>query len=368
MKILNLEIFKFRNYEYLNFKPDINLNLILGENAMGKTNFLEAIYMLTFGKSFRTSRDKDLIKIGSNNTILKSKVLNFEYEDELEVEIELQGSNKFKINEKQESIKKYKKNFSSVIFSPADLNMIKQSPNERRKYLDDLISIISPVYEHNLSCYKKIVFQRNRLLKNNLKENNSKNLLEVYNFQLANYGIKLLKERLKIIRIFEKFCKHHFKVLSGGDDFKITYLSTIAFNLEEDIGKTFKESLNKALTSDLEKRITTIGPHRDDLDFKINGLSAKNYASQGEIRTAVLSLKLSEIDLIKEYKKNNPILLLDDVFSELDKNRISYLINNISNTQTFITSTSYDFKISDLKGSIYEVKEGKIFNIDRRMK
>ncbi len=367
MKILNLEIFKFRNYEYLNFQPNANLNLLLGENAMGKTNFLEGIYMLTCGKSFRSSRDRDFVKLDSNKAVLKSRILNFEYEDELEVEIDLQGANKFKINENQESIKEYRKNLGSVIFSPSDINMIKQSPNERRRYLDDLISMISPGYEYNLSAYKKIVFQRNKFLKSNLKGEHCKNLLEVYNFQLANYGMKILKERLKILRIFEKFCKHHFKILSGGDDFKITYLSTIAFNIEEDIEKTFKESLSKAIVVDLEKRITTIGPHRDDLDFKINGFSAKNYASQGEIRTVVLSLKLSEIDLIIEYKKNNPILLLDDVFSELDRNRIRYLINNISDTQTFITSTSYDLAIEDLKGSIYKVEKGKIFNIDRRM-
>ena len=360
MKILNLEIFKFRNYQYLKFKADRNLNLIYGKNAMGKSNFLEAIYTITVGKPFRSARSSNLINLESSKALLKAEIESFGYIDKVEIEINKDGKNTYKINNEDRILKDYKKDFSSVIFSPADLNMVKQSPIERRNYIDNLICLINPVYEHNLSAYKKIIFQRNKLLKNNLHYD----LLNVYNFQLANYGVKILKDRLRTIKKFEKFAKVHFERLSGGDHFKITYLSTIPLsNSEEEIEATFKDSLKVNFKRDIERRYTSIGPHRDDIDFKINNMSAKNFASQGEIRTIILALKLSEIDLIREYKKSDPILLLDDVFSELDKNRSSYLLDSIGPIQTFITSTDYDFEnFKIFKGNFYEVINGKLKN------
>lgn len=362
MKILNLELINFRNYEYLQFEAKSNLNLFFGKNASGKTNFLDSIYTLLNGKSFRNSKDSDNIKISEDRAKIKASIENFSYTDELEIEINRFDKNVYKINSEEKSLRNYKKDLSCVVFSPSDINLVKQYPNHRRKYIDDLISMIDPVYEYNLSVYKKVIFQRNRLLKQNI----SKELLEVYNFQLAEYGSKILKKRINILRKFEKYCMEHFYRLSGGDKFKITYLSTIPISkLDLDLSKVFLKKLSDVYEDDISKKYTTIGIHRDDIDFKINNLSSKLYGSQGEIRTIILSLKLAEIDLIKEYKKSEPVLLLDDVFSELDKNRSSYLIKSIGNIQTFISSTDYDlenFKLLD--GDFYEVRENKIVSID----
>ncbi|WP_036730440.1 DNA replication/repair protein RecF [Peptoniphilus mikwangii] len=360
MKILNLELSNFRNYKYLYYNPKGQINVITGENAMGKTNLLEAIYVLTVGKSFRTVKDSELIQIGGEQTNLKALSINFEYEDYLDVNIYKDKKNKYSINSDDMNLSKYRRDFSSVIFSPSDLNMVKFSPSERRKYLDSLILKLSSVYEHNLYRYRKIIFERNKLLKKNINYD----LLEVYDFQLAKYGVKILRERLKILKEFENYVKYHFSNLSGGENLKITYLSTIPLmSDEEEMEKIFLDSLKNCRKRDLEIKFTTIGPHRDDIDFKIENLSAKTYGSQGEIRTVVLSLKLSEVDIIKNYQKNSPLLLLDDVFSELDKNRASYLINSLKNMQTFITSTNLNEEnFRSLNADFYEIKNGQIIN------
>lgn len=362
MKILDLKLINFRNYENLNFEVKSNLNLFFGKNAAGKTNFLDSIYTLLNGKSFRNTKDTDNIMIDKDRSELFAKIENFSYEDNLEIQINRFDKNIYKINSEEKTLRNYKKDLSCVIFSPADINLVKQYPNYRRRYIDDLISIIDPVYEYNLSVYKKIIFQRNKLLKQNL----SKDLLEVYNYQLAEYGSKILKKRINTLRKLEKYCINHFYRISGGDKFKITYLSTIPISkLDLDLSRLFLKKLDDAYEDDIAKKYTTIGIHRDDIDFKINNISSKLYASQGEIRTIILSLKLAEIDLIKENKKSEPILLLDDVFSELDKNRSSYLIKSIGDIQTFISSTDYDLESSNLlDGDFYEVKENRIISID----
>lgn len=358
MIIKNLILENFRNYEFLNFNPSDKFNVFLGKNAMGKTNLLESIYMITFGKSFRTNLDRDLIKLGKLNSTLSAKIDLFGYEDEARLNLNLFEKNKFEINEEEFSLKNYRKDFSSVLFYPDDLNLIKNSPSDRRKYFDILNTKISTDYEYNFLKYRKILLDRNKLLKYKL----DKKLLEVYNNELAIYGIKLLRDRLKLLREFETLLKPHFNKLSAGSNISITYLSTIDFKdglLEE----KFLNELNNILYKDLEYKYTTIGPHRDDIEFKIDSLNAKNFASQGEIRTLVLSLKLAEIDLIKKYKKNPPILLLDDVFSEIDKRRSYYLVDSIKNIQCFITSTDLSMEIfKTIDGNFYQIDKGSIKN------
>lgn len=359
MKILQLNLSNFRNYKNIQLNPN-NINIIIGKNASGKTNILESIHFLTEGKSFRTNSDEELIKFNENQSIISSKIENFSYEDELKVIINKNGKNNFFINSEEFQLKNYRRDFSSVIFSPSDLNMIKFGPSDRRKYLDILISKVDPMYLYNLNRYKKILNDRNKLLKKNVIYE----LLEVYNFQLANYGVKILRMRLNILRKFEKYVQNHYKNLSGGDDLKITYLSTVPLDKEElEMESSFEKHLKKFNERDLEVRFTTVGPHRDDLDFKINGNSAKSFGSQGEIRTVVLALKLSEIDILNEIKKTTPILLLDDVFSELDENRISYLMNSINGAQTFITSTNInENKFKYLNANFYEINNGEFIS------
>ncbi|MBP2025555.1 DNA replication/repair protein RecF [Peptoniphilus stercorisuis] len=358
MKLLNLKLFNYRNYSYLEFFPCDKINVIVGKNAIGKTNLLEAVYILTVGKSFRTSRDQEIINLNKNSSELLGSINNFGYEDDLKVVLNRDEKNRYFLNSEELNLKNYKRDMASVIFSPSDLNMIKFSPQERRKYLDNLISKIDPIYEHNLSKYRKIVYERNKLL----KKSRDRSLIDIYNFQLADTGVKILRTRLNIIKILEKYSKMHFKNLSGGENLKITYLSTIPLSSDEsEMQKIFLKHLDNAVERDLELKYTTIGPHRDDLDFKIEDLSVKSYGSQGEIRSVVLSLKLAEVNLIRGILKSDPILLLDDVFSELDKNRAKYLINSLNNVQTFITSTDLNEEnFKDLEGSFFEIENSKI--------
>ncbi|SUB75573.1 DNA replication/repair protein RecF [Peptoniphilus indolicus] len=334
MRIDRLELTNFRNYQSFEIEPSDGINLILGRNAIGKTNLLEAIYLITVGKSFRTLKASEMIRLGESSANIRATVESGGYSDELKIILNLNQKNEYIMNSDSINIKNYAGDFSCVIFSPNDLNMIKLSPGERRKYIDSLIEKVSPVYKYNLAKYRKILFERNKLLKRPNEE-----LLKVYDFQLASYGVKILFERLKYIKEIEEFAKKHYSRLSQGSKLKITYLSTVKF-LKDKMEQTFMEILLEQREKDFESRFTTVGPHRDDLDFKINEMSAKSFASQGETRSIVLALKLAEMDFLEKFNKRRPILLLDDVFSELDKTRAMYLSQSLDNMQTFITSTN----------------------------
>lgn len=335
MKLNELKLVNFRNYGYFEIESKDGINLIIGRNAIGKTNLLEAIYLITVGKSFRTLKSNEMIKLGSDSSYIKARIENEGYYDDLEIKLSNQ-KNEYTLNSEVVSVKNFAGDFSSVIFSPSDLNMIKLSPNERRKYLDNLIEKLSPVYKYNLSKYRKIILERNKLLKRP-----NEDLLKVYDFQLANYGVKILFERLKFLREIEEFAKKHYKRLSDGSELNITYLSTVKFE-KENMESIFRDLLLEQREKDIESKFTTVGPHRDDLDFKINSMSAKSFASQGETRSIVLALKLAEMDVLEKFNKKKPILLLDDVFSELDRVRAKYLSNSLEGMQTFITSTNFN--------------------------
>ena len=360
MKLLNLELSNFRNYSHIKFIPEKNINVIIGKNAIGKTNLIESIYVLTCGKSFRTSRESELINLNSDRSIITGEIESFGYEDSLKIELNTQGKSRYFINDEEMNLRNYKRDMASVIFSPADLNMVKLSPQERRKYIDNLISKIDPIYEHNLNKYRKILNERNKLLKN-IKD---KSLIEIYDFQLSDYGVKILRTRLNIIKSLEEYAKEHFSRLTSGQNFKITYLSTVQLSKDEDeMKKMFLSQLQCRISRDMELKYTTTGPHRDDLDFKIDGLSVKSFGSQGEVRSTVLSLTLAEVDLIRKVLKSQPVLILDDVFSELDKSRAEYFIESIKDVQTFITSTDLNEEnFKNLNCSIFEIREGKLIN------
>lgn len=358
MKLLNLKLYDFRNYSKIELKPSKNINVLIGKNAMGKTNILEAIYILTVGKSFRTNKENEIVKLNSEKSLLQGKINSFGYEDDFKIVLNSVDKNRYYINAEEFNLKNYKRDMASVVFSPVSLNMIKLSPQERRKYINNLISKIDPIYEHNLAKYRKILYERNKLL----KISKDIALVEIYNFQLAEYGVKILRQRLNILKKLEKFAKVHFANISGGQELKITYLSTVPLSKDEnEMNKIFHRHLKNNTQKDIEVRYTTTGPHRDDLDFKIDGLSVKSFGSQGEIRSVVLSLKLAEVDLVKEYIKSEPLLLLDDVFSELDKTRAEYLIKSIKDIQTFITSTDLNEEnFKNLKAEFFEIMDGKI--------
>ncbi len=344
MYISSLFLENYRNYELLEIDFSKELNIIIGNNAEGKTNLVESIYLMGFGKSFRTSNDKDLIKLSKSFFHISGKIIK----DQNESEIDIKFNNKKKIIQINEvpliKLSELIGFFNVVVFSPEDLYLIKGSPSHRRKYLDKSISQIYPNYYKLLIEYNKILKQRNILLKQKNRE-----LLFIFNQQLADVGTKIIKYRTEYIKELKEVSKKiHFN-LSEGENLKIEYLSN---NLNKDFkDDEFYDKIYNGIIKDLEKKIeldmkrgtTSVGPHRDDISIKINEKEAKIFGSQGQIRTISLTLKLSEIEMIKKLTKEQPILILDDVMSELDHKRQNKLIDSIKGIQTFITTTSDDF-------------------------
>lgn len=356
MKLNHLRLFNFRNYKGLDFVPGENINVLYGLNASGKTNLLESIYMSIRATSFRSLKDFDLINIDENSSSIITRYMTEDYKDDYRIEISKFENKKLFINDDKVNTKGYRKSRFVVLFNPEDLNIIKYSPKERRKFLDDLLSNIDLNYDFYMYKYRRLLFERNKLLKINM----DRNLLDVYDREIVRNGTKIIIMRLKTIKKLNEIAKKHYKNLSG-DDLNITYLSTVpVFVDEEELMENYLRILKESLPKDLEKRYTTIGPHRDDLDFKINKFSSKSYGSQGEQRSIVLSLKLAEADLIRDLYKTKPLLLLDDVFSEIDSKRSRYLLHSLKDLQTFITTTEADEFLKSVDANFYRVSQGRI--------
>lgn len=356
MKLKYLRLFNFRNYKSLDFIPGENINVLYGLNASGKTNLLESIYMSIRANSFRSSKDLNLINIDENSSSIISRYMTDNYKDDYRIEISKFENKKVFINDEKVNTKDYRKSRFVVLFNPEDLNIIKYSPKERRKFLDDLLSNIDLNYDFYMYKYRRLLFERNKLLKMNI----DKNLLDVYDREIVKNGTKIIIMRLRVIKKLNEIAKKHYKRLSG-DDLNITYLSTVPIFVDEkELMENYLKILKESISKDLEKRYTSVGPHRDDLDFKINTFSSKSYASQGEQRSVVLSLKLAEADLIKDLYKTKPLLLLDDVFSEIDSNRSRYLLHSLKDLQTFITTTEADEFLKSVDANFYRISEGKI--------
>lgn len=356
MKLKYLRLFNFRNYKSLDFIPGENINVLYGLNASGKTNLLESIYMSIRANSFRSSKDLNLINIDENSSSIISRYMTDNYKDDYRIEISKFENKKVFINDEKVNTKDYRKSRFVVLFNPEDLNIIKYSPKERRKFLDDLLSNIDLNYDFYMYKYRRLLFERNKLLKMNM----DKNLLDVYDREIVKNGTKIIIMRLRVIKKLNEIAKKHYKRLSG-DDLNITYLSTVPIFVDEkELMDNYLKILKESISKDLEKRYTSVGPHRDDLDFKINTFSSKSYASQGEQRSVVLSLKLAEADLIKDLYKTKPLLLLDDVFSEIDSNRSRYLLHSLKDLQTFITTTEADEFLKSVDANFYRISEGKI--------
>lgn len=352
MLVKSIRLKNFRNYKEALFKDFEKINVFIGKNAQGKTNFIEALFFLIRAKSFKNAKDTELISFNEDFCEVEGIISLKNVENSFKIQISRYDGKKYFLNDKEVILKNYKKAISPVVFKPDDLYIVKNSPQDRRKYIDDILISIDSIYAYNLSSYKKILFERNKILKD---YNKNLKLLDIYDIQLAKYGSKILIDRLKFLKNLEEFSKKYYKDLSK-DDFKILYLSTIPPKKSlEDTVDMYIKILKTVRNRDLDLKITTIGPHRDDIDFKINDRSVKTYGSQGEIRSVVLSLKLGELKLLTLKNNINPILLLDDVFSELDSERRNYLFNSIKDIQTFITSTSAEnLKFNEAKYYLIE--------------
>ena len=359
MIIQSLELENFRNYGTLSVHFDSRTNILYGDNAQGKTNILEAVYLSATTKSHKGSKDKDLINFASEEAHIRTYVRKDGLENRVDMHLRKNKSKGIAIN--GQKIKKAADLLgllNVVFFSPEDLSIIKNGPSERRRFVDMELCQLDSVYLHNLNHYNKIVNQRNRLLKDLYAKPGLKDTLFLWDSQLVAFGQKIIERRNTFIsQLNEIIYGLHLKLTGGKEELQIVY--------EPDVmALDFEEKLQKCQERDIRLKQTSIGPHRDDFSFAVGTVDIRKFGSQGQQRTAALSLKLAEIELVKKMTKDVPLLLLDDVLSELDSNRQNYLLNSIGELQTIITCTGLEefvnnrfeinkvFKVSD--GVIHE--------------
>ncbi|MEE0955316.1 MAG: DNA replication/repair protein RecF [Eubacterium sp.] len=357
MIIDSLELKDFRNYTRATFKFDSGTNVIYGDNAQGKTNILEAIYLGAMTRSHRGSKDTELIRFGQE----ESHIRLFFQKNSVRHKIDLHlRKNKGKgIAVDGIPIRKASELIGTlhvVFFSPEDLNIIKNGPAERRKFLNSEISQMDRIYYADLSDYSKVLQQRNQLLKDIYFKPSLMPTLDIWDRQLVSYGSKIIESRAAYIRELAEVVKDLHSRLTGGRE-------EIAVNYEPDVEiSDFSEKLSKARETDLKFHTTSVGPHRDDFKVMTNGLDVRHFGSQGQQRSAALSLKLSEIDFVEKKTDDTPILLLDDVLSELDRTRQSMLLSEIRKGQTFITCTGMDELIENNypMNKIFHISQGSL--------
>ncbi|MBM7561008.1 DNA replication/repair protein RecF [Fusibacter tunisiensis] len=365
MKIKSVVLENFRNYDKLKQSFDPLLNIIVGDNAQGKTNLLEAIYVSGFGKSFRTNKEADLIKFGAAYASVKIECERENGALEI-IEYRIKSGNKkaFLVNGVNiTKISELLGRLNLILFYPDDLKLIKESPAERRRFLNRELSHISHIYCLDIIEYNRILMQRNELLKKFQHKAGFKDMVEVWDVQLAEKGARVIGKRIEFTHSLNEISsKIHANITDYQEHLKVTYVTSVKNRENYDtIKQELLEQLAQNLETDLKRGFTSVGPHRDDLDILINDINIKSYGSQGQQRTAALSLKLSEIEIVRKEIGESPILLLDDVMSELDHNRQRDLIYAFKEVQTIITTTDVlhilDDYINDSK--IIQVENGK---------
>lgn len=346
MWVRSLQLRHFRNYEELSLSFSPGLNVVYGDNAQGKTNLLESIYLLSTGKSHRTGRDAELIMAGSNLLSARAAVTRQTGDMTLELTLGTETRKQLRINGVTEQrIANLVGNLGSVFFAPDDLQLVKGAPAGRRRFLDIEISQLSQTYLHHLIVYTKVMQQRNTLLK---REGVDRSLLEIYDQQLVTTGAQLAVRRAQsVARLSPLAAAYHETLSSGRERLDLQYESQIAAAGEIPSLPVAEERLWRLLEQrqrdELRRQVTLVGPHRDDLRFSINETDARLYGSQGQQRTAVLALKLAELQYMYEELGEYPVLLLDDVASELDPHRRHFLLHAVrEGVQTFVSCTDLE--------------------------
>lgn len=359
MIIESMELKNFRNYRELELQFDEKTNIFYGDNAQGKTNILEAVYLSGTTRSHKGSRDRDMIFFGEEESHLRTFVKKGTIEYQIDIHLKKNKTKGIAIN--GVPIRKASELFgitNFVFFSPEDLSIIKQGPGERRRFLDMELCQLDKVYLHHLANYNRIVTQRNKLLKDISFRPELIETLDVWDLQLAEYGKKIIQSREEFIHsLGEMIYGIHQKLSGGREKLQISY--------EKNVGaEELYDAISRNRDRDIRMKTTSVGPHRDDLLFAADGIDIRKFGSQGQQRTAALSLKLAEIELVKQLIHDTPVLLLDDVLSELDHNRQNYLLNSIHDIQTMITCTGLDefvnhrFSIN----RIFRVVEGAVYS------
>mgnify|MGYP000050706424 FL=1 len=358
MNIRSIELKNFRNYENLEISFDEGTNILFGDNAQGKTNILEAAYMSGTTKSHKGSRDREMIRFGEEEAHLKTVVVRGGREYQIDMHLKKNRAKGIAID--KIPIKKASELFgilNIVFFSPEDLNIIKNGPAERRRFLDSELCQLDRIYLADLTNYNKILVQRNKLLKDMIYRPSLSDTLPVWDMQLIETGKKIIRRRKQFVdELREIVSDIHYRISGGKEELFLKYEPNI-----DDI--FFEDELSRAKEKDKKLCQTSVGPHRDDLLFSIGDVDIRKYGSQGQQRTSALSLKLSEIELVRKSISDTPVLLLDDVLSELDSSRQNYLLNNISDTQTIITCTGLDEFVRNrfTVNRVFEVIAGHVY-------
>ena len=359
MTIESIELKNYRNYEELHMELSQGTNILYGDNAQGKTNILESVYLCGTTKSHRGSKDKEIIRFGEEESHIRMMIRKDELSYKIDMHLRKNKAKGVAINGLP--IKKARELFgivNLVFFSPEDLNIIKNGPGERRRFMDLELCQLDQIYLTDLAGYNHIVNQRNRLLKDLYMNPSLKETLDIWDMQMLQYGTKIINKRKDFVRDLNQVIQDIHHNLTGG----IEHLEVVYEPSTE--AEDFENVLKKNRERDIRMKMTSAGPHRDDLSFVVNGIDIRKYGSQGQQRTAALSLKLSEIYLVKEKIKDTPILLLDDVLSELDSNRQTYLLDCIHDIQTLITCTGLDDFVSNQFhiNKVFRVIKGEVYN------
>ena len=360
MKISRLHLEQFRNIESLSVFPCETVNIIYGDNAQGKTNLLEAIWLLSGAKSFRGAKDADLIRFGESRALIESDF--FCAGRQQTSKIQLEGKKTAWLNDiRQDSITAFAGIFTTVVFSPSHLGLVKDGPAGRRKFLDTSICQITPRYIGMIGQYQRILLQRNTLLKDISYASALLDTLDIWDEKLSALGGVIIRMRMEYTRRLQKEAEDIYKGISMEREFfSLDYrpfeLPVQEGQTQREISSLLPEKMMQNRSEDLRSGSTGIGPHRDDLEISINGRSVRSFGSQGQQRSSVLALKLAESRCIGDILGERPVILLDDVMSELDQNRREYLLNHLTGSQIFITCCD--------KGYFSRLEGGRVFRME----
>lgn len=368
MHIKRIKADGFKNLSGIEIFPHEKINVLYGKNAQGKTNLIEAMWLLSGVRSFRNTKDKDLIRLGGESFDLELDFFDGRRTQQIKAHADRQNIREKKITLNGVSQKGFSGlfgNLSCVVFTPEDLELSKGSPDIRRNFVDLSVSQIKIAFEKTVTRYEGVLHQRNALLKSIAYENMKEEILGVYDLELASMGAYITMLRYNYVKKLSGVASKLYERISGGKEaLSLSYLSTVYDKLEgrvakfDEISMEYLEALRKSRPNDIKSGFTQVGVQRDDIIAKINGLSARDFASQGQHRSIALVLKLAQAYILSQEKSNAPIILLDDILSELDKDRQKFVLSQIDNMQVFITCCE---KIPQLKyGNIYEIENGII--------
>ncbi len=353
MYIQKIKLQNFRNYDFEEIELYKGTNIFFGDNAQGKTNILEAIFISSLGKSFRTNKEKELIKENKENAKIEIEFVKEKRTEKIKLDIadkKVFSVNEIILKKTSEIVGK----INIVLFTPEDINILKNEPIKRRRFLNIMISQLRPLYIHLFSQYNKILEQRNNYLKQIKYENKNRSNLEIWDEQLINIGMKIFNYRKEFIeKINEKIKKIHLDTTENKEKIEIKYKSNVISEEE------YRRKIKIKQEDDIQKGYTSIGIHRDDFEIYINKKDVSVFGSQGQQRSSIISLKLAEAEVIYDEKEDYPILLLDDFMSELDKKRVKGFIKRIKDNQVLITCTD-KFDIDNMVYNVYKVEKANV--------